>query len=118
MTNSGMIPSPLEIIEGAADTQTEQAEVDYSRESEKIAIEKLREELEGAKQDRIQRKEFAEKIFIAVMLYLFLTLVILIACGNYNLFLSDTVLVALLTTASANVIGILLVVVKYLFHHK
>ena len=83
-----------------------------------IKYEFLKERLEGEKQYRNQRKEFAGSIFTAVMVYLFLTVLILLACGCLNSHLSDTVLVALLTTASANVIGTLLVVVRYLFHHR
>jgi hypothetical protein len=79
-----------------------------------------REEIEVKKQDRLARKEYANKIF--VMLVSFLRIVIGIvgcsatACLCFEL--SDTVLVALLTTSSANVIGIFLVVVRYLFNPR
>lgn len=102
---------------GSLEWTSSSSEKSYSDRKNEIALENEWEDLEGKKQDREQRKHFAESIFGAVMVYLFLTIVILFACGNGNLRLSDTVIVALLTTASANVIGILLVVVRYLFHH-
>lgn len=70
----------------------------------------------GDSQDRAQRKEFAEKIFSFVCLYMFSVFLILFLCGSPGSFkLSDTVLITLLGTTTANVIGILIIVVKYLF---
>lgn len=70
----------------------------------------------GDSQDRVQRKEFAEKIFSFVCLYMFAVFFILFLCGSPGSFkLSDTVLITLLGTTTANVIGILIIVVKYLF---
>lgn len=76
-----------------------------------------KEELEGQKQDRIERKTFANKIFVFLSIFMSISLVILILVGlDFICFwLSDTVIIALLTTASANVIGIFLFVVRYLF---
>lgn len=70
----------------------------------------------GDSQDRIQRKEFAERIFSFVSLYMFAVFFILFLSGGPGSFkLSDTVLVTLLGTTTANVIGTLIIVVKYLF---
>ncbi len=70
----------------------------------------------GDNQDRDQRKMFAEKIFSFVCLYMFAVFFILFLCGSPGSFkLSDTVLITLLGTTTANVIGILIIVVKYLF---
>ena len=46
-----------------------------------------------------------------------IVLIVLALAGFGVLLLSDTVLIALLTTTTADVIGIFLVVVKYLFYH-
>lgn len=99
---------------------------DYkSIEKRKLEAETRRLELEnqslegdniGDSQDRKQRKEFAEKIFSFVCLYMFSVFLILFLCGSPSNFkLSDTVLITLLGTTTANVIGILIIVVKYLF---
>lgn len=73
----------------------------------------------GDSQDRDQRKLFAEKIFTFVSLYMFSVFFILVLCGSpSNFHLSDTVLVTLLGTTTANVIGILIIVVTYLFSRK
>lgn len=73
----------------------------------------------GDSQDRNQRKEFAERIFSFVCLYMFAVFLILFLCGSPGRFsLSDTVLVTLLGTTTANVIGILIIVVTYLFSRK
>ena len=78
------------------------------------------ENLESLKQGRTQRKEFAGKIYWLICLWLigvgiFLFLRAWSVCGFY---LSDTVLIALITTTSANVIGLLAIVILYLFPRK
>lgn len=73
----------------------------------------------GDNQDRDQRKAFAEKIFSFVCYYMLAVFFVLFLCGCPNSFhLSDTVLVTLLGTTTANVIGILIIVVTYLFSRK
>ena len=101
-----------------AQAKKKDIEEDYSNQDQKLELLLKQEELFGRRQDREQRKEFAQSIFDCVMLYLFSTLLIVVFAGmKHGLVLSDGVMIALLTTASANVIGILLIVVRYLFHH-
>lgn len=77
-----------------------------------------KEALEGQKQDRAQRKEFADMIFRFVEVYLLCVLGLLIMAGveDVNFDLSDGVLIAILGTTTANVIGVFNFVAKYLFH--
>lgn len=77
-----------------------------------------KEALEGQKQDRAQRKEFADMIFRFVEVYLLcvLGLLIMAGVGDINFDLSDGVLIAILGTTTANVIGVFNFVAKYLFH--
>lgn len=76
----------------------------------------LRETLEGNKQDREQRKCFSDRVFTLTCIYLLVVTVILVASGkSNNFYLSHNVLIALLTTTTANILGLLLIVVKYLF---
>ena len=73
----------------------------------------------GDTQDRLQRKEFAENIFKFTCYYMGFVIFIILLCGSPNSFnLSDTVLVTLLGTTTANVIGVLIIVVTYLFSRK
>ena len=76
-----------------------------------------REELFGNRQDREERKRFADKLFCMLVVFLFSVISIVIFCAIDRILfnLSDTVIVALLTTCSANVVGVFLVVVRYLF---
>lgn len=76
----------------------------------------------GRKQDRKQRKEFASKIFYFLCVYMIVVFVLLLFAGikgqGLCFTLSDTVLLALLGTTTANVISIFIVVAKYLFPNK
>lgn len=88
--------------------------------AQRIAIEDRREDLENKKQNRNQRKSYANKFFVFLCVYMGLVFLVLILCG-FSLFgftLSDTVLIALITTTTANVIGIFAFVIHYLFPTK
>lgn len=78
-------------------------------------VEKQREEIEGLKQDRQQRKIFGYCIFGFLCLYMVSVIVAVFLYGFGLMYLSDTVLVTLLTTTLVEVIGIFNFVVKYLF---
>lgn len=83
----------------------------------RMEIEKLKEELENQRQDREQRKVYSDKIFTFMCFYVAACIVIVTFAGLGWLALTDTVLVTLLTSALANVIGVFTFVAKYLFHH-
>ena len=88
--------------------------------AQRIAIEDRREDLENKRQNRNQRKSYGNKLFVFLCVYMILVFIVLFFCG-FSLFgftLSDTVLVALITTTTANVIGIFAFVVRYLFYSK
>lgn len=101
----------------------------YDRIEEDIRKQELRKlELENAAregenagddQDRLQRKEFADKIFDFVRNYMLFVCIVLFLKGIASQFyLSDSVIITLLGTTTANVIGILIIVVTYLFSRK
>lgn len=81
-------------------------------------ITKQNEEIEGLKQDRAQRKVFSYFIFGFMCFYMAASLAIVLLCGLKVVSLSDGVLITLLTTALANVIGVFNFVAKYLFYTK
>ena len=73
----------------------------------------------GDDQDRQQRKEFADKIFDFVRNYMLFVCVVLFLKGiTSQFYISDAVIITLLGTTTANVIGILIIVVTYLFSRK
>ena len=82
-----------------------------------IELQFKKEELESYRQDRGERKRFADNIFRLLICFLLITLGIVIASGidALRFGLSDTILITLLTTTSADIIGIFIFVVKYLF---
>ena len=80
-----------------------------------IDLEFKKEELEGNRQDREQRKGFANKLFILLASFIAVTLLIIFLVGFGCMELNDAVLITMLSTMSANVIGIFIYVVMYLF---
>lgn len=85
-----------------------------------IQIKLNQQDVFDREQDREQRRIFADKIFSLLCMYLLVVGLIVIGCGNQNgaFHLSDSVLVVLITTTTANVIGIFILVVKYLFNPR
>lgn len=94
-------------------------ELEVSASSDNLAIERALkiEEYKGKKQDREQRKDFAGKIFNFLMWYMIIAGAILFLSGAkiYGFQLNDIILVTLLGTTTVNVIGLFIVVAKYLF---
>lgn len=80
----------------------------------------IKVENESESQNKQQRKDFAERIYSFAAIYMFGVFVILFLSGteSTNFRLSDNVLITLLRTTTANVIGILVIVVTYLFSRK
>lgn len=83
------------------------------------------EVLEGQKQDRLERKKYARRTFS--FLKYFTSSIILILffsgargkfwCLDFSLFnLSDAVLITMITTSLATIVGIFAFVMKYLFY--
>jgi hypothetical protein len=75
-------------------------------------------ELKAALQNNIERKKYAKYIFIMTCIWLFvcLSIVTLEACKIFEI--SDAVLITLITTTTANVLGFFILVLKYLFNTK
>ncbi|MDR1091331.1 MAG: hypothetical protein LBL79_09670 [Prevotella sp.] len=93
---------------------------DIDREKKLIELGISKEFLKSSTQDREERKNYAYKVYWLILGFLAITLGIVIASGIERLcfYLSDSVLIVLLTTTSANVIGIFMAVVRYLFKQK
>lgn len=108
----------VDVDKGYTDVHIELAK-EQLREA-RLKNEALEEENRGDSQDRDQRKDFAERIYSFAAIYMFGVFVILFLSGTEttNFKLSDNVLITLLGTTTANVIGILIIVVTYLFSRK
>jgi len=96
------------------------AEVNMSSDRETIMRAHLYENYLGKKQDRTLRKEFGDKIYNFVAMYMFAVFFILVLSGisGNGFVLSDSVLITILGTTTANVIGILVIVTTYYFKNK
>ncbi|WP_025799901.1 hypothetical protein [Hoylesella saccharolytica] len=97
-------------------TPSKSEEKRYVDTKAQIEIASLFEELVSKQQDRQQRGKFAGHIFILMCIYLALAIIIVMLKGCQLLTLSDIVTNVLLSTTTANVIGIFAIVAKYLFH--
>ena len=72
---------------------------------------------ESDTQDRDQRKDFAERVYYFAFVYMIFVFLVLFISGSTvsHFHLNDNVLITLLGTTTANVIGVLVIVVAYLF---
>ena len=91
---------------------------DWERKDKQLDLQLKEIQVKSQEQDREQRGKFAKKIFWVVVGYLAVVLLIVILGGAKVLFTTDTVLITLLGTTTANVISLLVIVAKYLFHSK
>lgn len=105
----------LQRMESTFDLSVDAEELNLSSSEDAIRRASMFEDYTSKKQDREQRKYFSTWIFGVVCAYLLIVLVLLYLTGFSLTRLSDTVLVALLTTTTANVIGLLVIVARYLF---
>lgn len=119
----GRIPTSEKDASANVGTEYEEVRIELIREQlreVKLRNEALEEENRGDSQDRGQRKDFAERIYSFASIYMFFVFLILFLSGSEHskFSLSDNVIITLLGTTTANVIGILVVVVTYLFSRK
>ena len=75
-----------------------------------------KEQLKRLIADNQARKRFSQWIFAVTVLWMFCVLMIVVQCARGSFHLSDGVLIALITTTTANVFGFFYVVVNYLFN--
>lgn len=82
---------------------------------QKTQIQKLHSELDRYKEDTSLRSNLAKVFTIIISFWLLAVILILVGnnCHNYNL--SDNVLITLMVTSTANVIGMMLIILRNLF---
>lgn len=93
------------------------------RDDEKLRgkmVDRAEIENERLRQDLGQRKRFADNVLTGVLGWMFFVgmIVVLSATRGPAFRLSDQVLITLLTTTTANVLGLLLIVVTYYFKRR
>ena len=86
------------------------------KERDDFLAQKRQQELDEGAYDLDARKRYGERIFWLVVAWIAVVLVIVVVSGYSNgPKLSDGVLIALITGLSVNVIGLLAIVINYLF---
>lgn len=94
-------------VASSPDEKTQEEQKDLEAESKKL-------DLEGKRQDIEARKSYANKIFALVCGWLSL-MILLVALSGFGTQLSDSTLIALITTTTVSVLGLFTIVANYLF---
>lgn len=87
-------------------------------EQQRYDIEKLKEEVEGIKQDIAYRKHLTRWVMCIVPTWLIGVLLAVFLCASNVWELSDIAMSALLTTTTANILGLAYIVLKGMFPQK
>ena len=88
---------------------------DYEDAAVALKIEDRRELLKSRKQDRRERKRYAELVFRLVCGWLIGVTTLVVLSGANRLGLGETLLITLVGSTTASVVAIFVVVAKYLF---
>lgn len=76
-------------------------------------------ELRSKAQDIEMRRDYADKTYLFVCIYMcFVFFLVFLACSPSTFKMGDSVLMVLLGTTTANVIGLFAIVMNYLFPKK
>ena len=81
-----------------------------------LELQLLKAQIRKFEDDNEGRREFSRSIFLVTVIWMFLVLMIVLQCARGKWVLSDSVLIALITTTTATVIGIFIIVANYLFN--
>lgn len=84
-------------------------------------VDQIKEDLADQKQDREERKKYGVIITSIVIVWLICVVSFILISGfghigQHKFQLSDGVLLAILGTFTANIVGLFIVVIRYLFH--
>jgi len=105
-------------LPNAPDEKTLQEEV-FLKKEQRLELQRKSTELDGLRLDLTQRKEYANKIFSLIVWWLLAVLVVVMLQGIGNaagwFVLSDSVLSMFIGGTTINVLGIFVIVAKYIF---
>jgi hypothetical protein len=92
----------------------------FREEKRELELESSRTQIEGEKSDITAKRQYAKGTFLLVVSWIFLVFVILLFQGFAvrGFKLSDSVLLAAIGSTTANVIGMLVIVLKNIFPSK
>jgi len=104
---------PPQTVSSTPDSETSEEEEDLEHQQKKTLI-------TGLKQDIEERKKYAGRAFGLVAVWLFLIGVIIFLQGFKvkHFELSSGVLITLIGSTTSGVVGIFLIVTRYLFYHE
>jgi hypothetical protein len=117
MTGNDQPPPNLDIV-SAPPLPNDEADVRFAKDEQRwYSREKRRVQLEGLMNDVAARKTWGERVFWLLVAWLAADFICVCADGFvWNGFhVSDTIVITLITTTTANVLGLGYVVAKYLF---
>ncbi len=111
---------PIEVLQEEETSIDKKEGERLHREARETENRLQKEKLKSQRQDRKQRKKFSFMIFYFLCAYLVTVFLILFlsGLGRLSFELADGVLITLLSTTTVNMIGIFILVVKYLFPIK
>jgi hypothetical protein len=119
-SRAAAIDAQVEIIAATAPTEFEVG-VSASVELERLQLEnaKLGAEVATLQQDREERKKYAHRVFCLMAAWLAAMIALVALAGFktswYSFNLSDAVILAMIGSTTASVVGIFLIVATYLF---
>ena len=92
----------------------------FAAEKQDLETAQQREVLAGLVQDRQQRKKYSQNLFvlICVWIYLIITIVFMHGCRLMPFSLTEAELVTLIGSTTINVLGLFVIVARYLFPNK
>jgi hypothetical protein len=110
-------PPPVDPIPRAlAEAEEQYGEVRTKLERARLLNERLQEQNEDLRQDRSERKDYADRIFQLVCLWLgAVGFIVFLQATSPRFNLPDSVLLAILGGTTASVISIFIIVANYLF---
>lgn len=88
----------------------------HELEKQALELQLLKAQIRKFEDDNTGRREFSRSIFTVTVIWMFLVLMIIVQSASGRWHLSDSVLIALITTTTANVIGVFIIVANYLFN--
>ena len=112
-------PTALNTI-NASDVEAAPQEPDAHTNLETVMLALRQAEVESFKQDTIERKTYAFRIFLLTCAWVtaIYVLMILDGFGFKNFHLVDSVMLAAIGSTTANIIGVFLIVARYFFPKK
>lgn len=106
--------SPHDIVNASAIDAEEEKSLD--REAVELDNQRLRDELARAKEMHTERKDYTNRLFWLIVWWLVAVVLFMFLCGACDGFLlSDKVLIAFITSTTISVLGLFVIVAKWLF---